>query len=1526
MALKPLNSVAGFSVGETPANIILANGDVTTNNITTTGKANLNAIGNVIVSGGSAGQVIQTDGLGNLSFVTINTAQLANGNSNVQVLANGNITFSSAGTANVVVITSTGMNVAGYISGGNITANGNVSVNNYIVTPVTVDLIVAPDTQLTRFYSNVNPFSGGYSLGNNLARWDNIFSNAANVTGNIAAGGLLTNNLYYANGQPWDLQEAAGANKEIQYNDGSNNFGASANFTFDYATNLLTVNGNAQFNNANLGNLAIANFVNVSSNTTTNNLTVNLQLAGNTANFSGNITSLNANLGNLATANFVNVASNTITNNLTVNLALAGNTANFSGNITSLNANLGNLATANFVNVASNLSVNLELSGNTANFSGNITSLNANLGNLATANFVNVSGNINVTDTMQAGNVRTDNLLYANGNPWDLQEAAGANTEIQYNDGSNNFGASANFTYDYVNSNLTVVGNIIATGTFVGNIEGNITISAANTTVLFSDDGVASGNTGFTYDKSNNHVVIDGNLDVNYSINATNLTSSLELSGNTANFTGNINSALNANLGNLVTANFVDVASNVTTNNLTVNSEISGNTANFTGNINSALNANLGNLVTANFVKSAEIYNNSSNVRIDYNSNVTVSVDGYADIFTVSTLGANVTGTLGVSGNITSLNADLGNLATANFVNVSSNTTTGNLSVNLELSGNTANFSGNVIVPNLTVNLELAGNTANFSGNVVAANFIGSLSNGTSNVKVYNNANIEFTINGTANVATISSTGLYVAGEINTTTGNMLSNGNITANLFLNSANANVTGEAVLGSVKTANITAPSGAITISAAGANNNIILSPTGVGNVDVGLHNITQVALPINPNDAATKEYVDNISQGLFIHPAANVTSTTNLSSTYDNGGTVLSATTIAGNKTITFSVNHGLVVDDNIIFTNTFNGIIGGEAYFVYSVPAANQITIKDGYFGAEVTTLVNGTGLTEAALGNGGVGATLTNAGAQAALTIDSILMTVGARVLVQGQTNQFENGIYAVTTVGTGATNWVLTRATDGDLYAPKSETALCSGSYFFIMQGSQYAGSSYVLTSPPGEIVIGVDNIVFSQFSQAGSYTAGNGIAITGTIISANTDNITTAIVSGNIVVKTSANLTTPNIGDATFSSLSWNTLSNGNVTANNLSIGNIANITGNLRVDGIIESNGNVTSNAFINGNNASFTNYANVGGNLLANNITSNNAFSTNTANVTSNLVTGNATVNLEFSGNTANFSGNVIVPNLTVNLQLAGNTANFTGNITSLNANLGNLATANFVNVSSNTTTNNLTVNLALAGNTANFSGNITTLNANLGNLATANFVNVSSNTTTNNLTVNLQLSGNTANFTGNITTLNANLGNLVTANYGNFANDLVVQGNIANANNISVTNLINGNTANFSGNIVAPTVSANTSVLVGDTTITHGNVTTTAVTANQTIASFSVAGVTGVEYLVKAIDASGGKYSVATVLAVTDGTNADYTVYGTTQLGGYTGSLAVNIAGSFIRLQVTPASSNSTVWTTQYRVI
>jgi hypothetical protein len=143
---------------------------------------------------------------------------------------------------------------------------------------------------------------------------------------------------------------------------------------------------------------------------------------------------------------------------------------------------------------------------------------------------------------------------------------------------------------------------------------------------------------------------------------------------------------------------------------------------------------------------------------------------------------------------------------------------------------------------------------------------------------------------------------------------------------------------------------------------------------------------------------------------------------------------------------------------------------------------------------------------------------LTNAGANAAISIDGVTLSATNRVLVQGQTNQFENGIYTVTTVGNGSTAWVLTRATDEDTYSPTSTTALGYGDYFFVQNGSSYAGSSYVVTTPIGEILFGYTNIAFSQFSAAGSYSAGNGIAITGTTISANIDGVTTDIVGGNI------------------------------------------------------------------------------------------------------------------------------------------------------------------------------------------------------------------------------------------------------------------------------------------------------------------------------------------------------------------------------------------------------------------------
>jgi hypothetical protein len=632
---------------------------------------------------------------------------------------------------------------------------------------------------------------GGFSVGENaanviLANGDITTSNAnlsANlfVTDTANVGNLRTNNLLYANGQPWDLQEAAGANNQIQYNEG-NNFAASSNFTFDPATSLLTIVGNVLANNANLGNLAIANFftgtltTNAQSNiTSVGNLTSlnvdgitnlanilnvnanieanfninadgnidganlntlglanigNLQISGNvtgnlipsanvtynlgnttnrwkdlylsgstiiigdqsiSANAGGlslsNITYLsslevtgNANIGLTLTGNAANFSGNVIAPNVTVNLELSGNTANFSGNVIAPNVTV-NLAlsgnTANFSGnvIAPNVTVNLELSGNTANFSGNVIAANlqsnaltntyvtfagtggvltnsanityndstqlltvignsqfnnANLGNLATANFVNVASNVFVTDTANVGNLRTNNLLYANGQPWDLQEAAGANTQIQFNDGNNNFGASANFAFNDGTQLLTVtgsanisnvanVGNLIVTGTSnLGNV-GNVTITGGSNGYYLQTNG--SGN--LTWASIDSSGVANGTSNVSIP---------------TAN--GNVNLVANGNTTLVVT----QLGANIT------------GYANVTGNVSASYFIGNGSQLTGvSAASSSELANGTSNVTIPTaNGPIIFAANGVANIMNVSDTGTVIQNILTVAdGNIT---------------------------------------------------------------------------------------------------------------------------------------------------------------------------------------------------------------------------------------------------------------------------------------------------------------------------------------------------------------------------------------------------------------------------------------------------------------------------------------------------------------------------------------------------------------------------------------------------------------------------------------------------------------------------------------------------------------------------------------------------------------------------------------------------------------------------------------------------------------------------------------------------------
>ena len=153
-------------------------------------------------------------------------------------------------------------------------------------------------------------------------------------------------------------------------------------------------------------------------------------------------------------------------------------------------------------------------------------------------------------------------------------------------------------------------------------------------------------------------------------------------------------------------------------------------------------------------------------------------------------------------------------------------------------------------------------------------------------------------------------------------------------------------------------------------------------------------------------------------------------------------------------------------------------------------------------------------------GTSGVGATLTNSGTQEAITIDGITLSLNDRVLVYNQTNAAHNGIYYVSIVGDGASNWELTRATDADSYGASDQDALGEGDAFFVLEGNTGAGELYVMNTS-GTITFGTTEITFSQISATPTYTGGDGIDITGTTFSVDYDDSTINVDAGVLQVK---------------------------------------------------------------------------------------------------------------------------------------------------------------------------------------------------------------------------------------------------------------------------------------------------------------------------------------------------------------------------------------------------------------------
>lgn len=110
-------------------------------------------------------------------------------------------------------------------------------------------------------------------------------------------------------------------------------------------------------------------------------------------------------------------------------------------------------------------------------------------------------------------------------------------------------------------------------------------------------------------------------------------------------------------------------------------------------------------------------------------------------------------------------------------------------------------------------------------------------------------------------------------------------------------------------------------------------------------------------------------------------------------------------------------------------------------------------------------------------GAAGVGATITQSVA-AVVTIDGVTLTINQRVLFTGQTDPAENGVYQISTLGTGAVQAIFTRVTDYD-----EASEILPGTLVPVTSGTTYGGSIWLQTQTV--VTVGTDPIEFVIFAQ---------------------------------------------------------------------------------------------------------------------------------------------------------------------------------------------------------------------------------------------------------------------------------------------------------------------------------------------------------------------------------------------------------------------------------------------------------
>src|SRR5215471_9690453 len=137
-----------------------------------------------------------------------------------------------------------------------------------------------------------------------------------------------------------------------------------------------------------------------------------------------------------------------------------------------------------------------------------------------------------------------------------------------------------------------------------------------------------------------------------------------------------------------------------------------------------------------------------------------------------------------------------------------------------------------------------------------------------------------------------------------------------------------------------------------------------------------------------------------------------------------------------------------------------------------------------------------------------VASTVNLAALSGLIAVDGVTVAANDRVLVKNQTTQSANGIYV-------AASGAWTRALDADTSAELVNAAV------YVSEGTTQADTAWVQTAN-APITIGSTNLTFVQFSGAGTYSAGNGLTLTGNVIDFVAGDTSLTVAADSVIVNT--------------------------------------------------------------------------------------------------------------------------------------------------------------------------------------------------------------------------------------------------------------------------------------------------------------------------------------------------------------------------------------------------------------------